>query len=307
MHQQSQQSSASIDVIVKLLGTITGAIAGVSALLSVAGFLLLRAHANLLGISSVLYHTIGDYLYEGGVFFLSTLIWALPTLIIGNIYGRILLGAIVLLLLGKRFANNAELISKVKKLLKLEKTLRQSWIHWICIVVAIFLFLLCIYQLLPSPEAKDLLFPAGNQLEIKMRVSEDGLTKLENSYVHSILYILFSCLILWGIQNLWQGIKDNISFIGLLFLYLLLLLQLILLSVKYGQTVYPNDYHKVDEIVLDKKLDGKIPQSENIWLLNETGEELVLYFGDLQKVFLMQKSQILNIVIKERENIFKGR
>lgn len=54
--------------LLELWTSIAAAAVGSGILLSALGFLLLRTHANMLGISSVLHHSIVDYLYEGSVF-----------------------------------------------------------------------------------------------------------------------------------------------------------------------------------------------------------------------------------------------
>jgi len=114
MNQKSPQLSGPIEFIVKFLAGMAAAAAGVSGLLSLAGFLLLRAHANLLGISSVLHHSVGDYLYEGGAFLVLTILWALPVSIFGTIYGWIFIGVLVLYLLWKSFGSMGHRFSKSK-------------------------------------------------------------------------------------------------------------------------------------------------------------------------------------------------
>lgn len=305
MNRKNQQQFKPVDAIVKFLVGIAGIAAGVSALLSVSGFLLLRSHANMLGISSVLHHSVGDYLYEGGVFFISALLWALPASIIGNIYGWIGMGIIAVYLLGKRFRVVADLYGRTTKFLKLRETFQYAWIRWVYIVFAVFILLLFIGQMLPSSEAKDLLFPAGSQQEIAKRVNEKAIEGLKNQYVDTVLYVVLSGIILWGIHRIHKDAEEKLSSIGRLFLYLLFVIQLVLLPVNYGQTVYSSDFHKVTELILDNNLQGKFPRSENIWLLNKNDSEFVFYSGDTQEVFLVQKRHVLNIAAKERANIFR--
>jgi len=140
-----------------------------------------------------------------------------------------------------------------------------------------------------------------------MRANEEALVRLQSGYVDSVMYVFLSGMVLWGIYNVYRGDREKLSSVGMLFLYFLFTIQLVLLPIKYGQSVYPNNFHKVTELILDETLSGKIPRSENIWLLNEREGEIVFYFGDSQRVFVVQRVKVLNITIKQRDNVFKDR
>lgn len=322
-----------IQNIGKFFGWIAGITAGVSALLSVAGFMLLQSHAHLLGVSRVFHHTIENYLYQGGNFFITTLFWALPVSIIGNKYIWTIAGIIVLYLLVKRLG----LFGNINQRLNTQETFRQPWVRWVVIVAAAILFIIFINHILPPSDAQDLLFAPSGHPEIAKRTTPDAIKALKNQYVSSVLYVLLSALILWGINRIHQHpekksssallyVYDRLSAkyeehsveektqepkgklfsaVGHLFLYLLFIVQLVLLPVQYGKAVYPNTFHRVSNLTLDENLQGKIPQSRNIYLLNERDEEFVLYLGDTQEVSLVKEANLLNIAIKARENIFE--
>ena len=310
----------------KFFGWIAGVTAGVSVLLSIAGFMLLQSHAHLLGVSGVFHHTVEDYLYQGGNFFIATLFWALPASIIVNSYIWIAAGIIAIYLLGRRLQWFGDLTQR----LNMHEAFQQSWVQWIAIIAAVLLFwLIFINHELSLVEVNDLLFVGHS--EITNRVT------LEGQYATSVLYIILSALILWGINRIYrdpekkfsglllsvynrlteQTTKDQVeekasapkgeltSVFGRLFLYLLFLVQLVLLPVQYGKTVYPNSFHQVSNLVLDDKYQGTIPRSENIYFLNERDEELILYFSDTQEVLLLKKESILNITLKARKNPFE--
>ncbi|MDY0093758.1 MAG: hypothetical protein RBT80_13770 [Candidatus Vecturithrix sp.] len=322
-----------IQNIVKFFGWIAAITAGVSALLSVTGFLLLQSHAHLLGVSRVFHHTVEDYLYQGGNFFITTLFWALPVAIIGNIYIWIAAGLIVIYLLGKRF----QWVGDITQRLHTQKALQQAWVGWVAILAAAILFLLFINHIIPPSSAQDLLFAARHHSEVLKRATPEETEILKNQYLLSLLYVNLSALILWIITRIHRDpenkspaallyvydrltgktsehqVPENtskpqaelFSALGRLFLYLLFLVQLALLPIQYGKTVYPNTFHRVSNLILDENLQGKIPQSQNIYLLNERGDELILYFGDTQEVSLVKKANVVNIAIKARENIFQ--
>lgn len=322
-----------IQNIVKFFGWIAAITAGVSALLSVSGFMLLQSHAHLLGVSRVFHHSVEDYLYQGGNFFITTLFWALPVSIIGNMYIWFAAGIIALYLLGKRFT----WFDDITQRLHTQEALQQAWVRWVAILAAAILFLLFINHIIPPSNAQDLLFAARHHLEVVKRATPQETEMLKNQYPLSMLYVILSALILWFITRIHHDPEkkssaallyvydrltgktseqqvtektskpqiDLFSALGRLFLYLLFLVQLVLLPVQYGKTVYPNTFHRVSNLILDQNLQGQIPQSQNIYLLNERGDELVLYFGDTQEVSLVKKGNILNIVLKSRENIFR--
>jgi hypothetical protein len=232
----------------------------------------------------------------------------------------------------KLFGNIAQ------RLMNTQETFQQSWVRWAALIAAVILFVIvCINHELSLIGAKDLLFATSSHPEIAKRATEGALKTLEGQYVTSVLYVILSALVLWFINHIHQDPKKKsssallyvydrftekatgyqveekapkpqgelFSALGRLTLYLLFLVQLVLLPVQYGKTVSPNMFHRVSSLILDEKLQGKIPQSENIYLLNERDNELVLYFGDTQEVSLVKKDNILNIALKSRENIFR--
>lgn len=252
--------------IVKFFGWIATITAGVSALLSVTGFMLLQSHAHLLGVSRVFHHTVEDYLYQGGNFFITTLFWALPVAIIGNIYVRIAAGIIAVYLLGKRL----KWFGDITQSLNTQEALQQAWVHWVAILAAALLFLLFINHITPPSSAQDLLFAARQHPEVVKRATPEETEMLKNQYLLSMLYVILSALILWFVNRIHCDpakkssaallyVYDRLtgktsehqvaektskpqtelfSALGPLFLYLLFLVQLALLPAQYGKTVY---------------------------------------------------------------------
>ncbi len=187
-----------IQNIVKFFGWIAAITAGVSALLSVTGFMLLQSHAHLLGVSRVFHHTVEDYLYQGGNFFITTLFWALPVAIIGNIYIWFAAGIIALYLLGKRFT----WFDDITQRLHTQEALQQAWVRWVAILAAAILFLLFINHIIPPSNAQDLLFAARHHPEVVKRATPQETEMLKNQYLLSMLYVILSALILWFITRI---------------------------------------------------------------------------------------------------------
>ena len=292
---QASQSFKPIEVILKYLGKIAGVTAAISAVLTGSGFFLLRAHANLLGVSSFLHHSVGDYAYEGGVFWISTLFWAFPESIFENVFVQIGFGIILFF----------SLIKKVRNFFKLGEIRKKVWFRWTYSAVAIILLVFFIVQMLPSSQAEDLLFRPCHHHEVAKRASTDKIHELESIYALLVLYVFLSALILLGIHKIdWgegKGLLQVISWIP----FFLFAIQLVLLPINYGKKIYSNDFHKVSKIViLDQQLQIQIPKSRNIWLLNQNDKEYVLYFSNNFEIFQVKKDQVLIISMKERKNIF---
>jgi len=164
--------------------------------------------------------------------------------------------------------------------------------------------MVAVYHLLPPTKARNLLFAAPNHPEVTKRNDKSSLEDLESHYIKLLPYIVLSAIILWGITKICQ--ENKIGEILLYLFYLFFIVQLILLPINYGVFVYSNDFHRIKELILQNEdLQSSIPRSKNHWLLKEYPDSFAIYLGDTQEVLLIQKSQVLGILISGRENIFR--
>ncbi len=148
MSEQQKLAPEIIGKITKFFGWIAGITAGISAILSVTGYVVLQSHAHLLGISRIYHHTAGDYFYAGGNFFINTLLCFLSASIIGNIYTWIVAAGIGLYFFGKRrkWFERTTPQTNVKE--DVQETLQQFWVRWVTILVAVVLMMVFIFSAL---------------------------------------------------------------------------------------------------------------------------------------------------------------
>lgn len=329
-NEELQTAIKEQNILAAILNVFGGAASALTiflAIVSSAGLLVLRANANLLGISSFLHHSVGDYIYEGGIFFLNTFVWAFPAALFGNVSGWILGGLILVLILGK----NLNLFPNLREKWNTKyNNLKKPWLQWLLVLIILGG---CIYQILPSIYAKDLLFAYSDNVEeqsmiekeIQIRATQESSDHLSTDYERAILYILLSSLLLLSIINMRQNkIKKSqrdrdahefLFSIGKKILYLLFVIELILLPIKFGQVVYSNEFHQIGSLVLNNEIKEKTGAAEdstnqisleNQWLIKENPDSYVIYSGKKQELIIFQKSQVLSISIKGRKNIFKN-
>jgi hypothetical protein len=317
----------SFEVIIKTLGGIAGTLAVFSALLSVFGFLLLRSHSNLLGLSNFLGHSVTDYFYEGSGFAGYTLL-SVFELLVRHIYLLALAAAIFVaakllsrhVRFGARFPRFAGGSASGRRLLA-----------WIFVVVAATSVLYFIHQSVPASQANDLLFSSGDQDE-KLKRTDGKLKELEATYTNALTYFLLSVAVIWSAYSILpradaderpltpgadEGARagrkplpkraggDLSLSLGLAFLTFLVIFQLLLLPGIYGQTIYSNNFHKVvtEGLIMGDTL-KVIPESKSVWLIKENPEYFILYFGDEDMLRLVRKDEVKNLSLGGRENIF---
>jgi hypothetical protein len=309
------------DISLKLISGLGGLILIASTLLSIAGFLVLRSHNNMLGVAEFLSNSFTDYLYEGGTFFLYLISVALPISIIRNSHLWLLgVGLFSLFLLSKRSVRVTNMFSKIVKRSRIKNISETFGMRLFYISCAVCLIIYCIYKILPSLDAGNLLFTQPNhikaQTEILRRSIEEGIDGLRIDYENAILYVILSAIAVWGINRI---LKDkagkSFSMVCKAILYLLMTVELILLPIKYGESIYSNDFHRIKDIKVTEKY--KIESESNgnnisntydspKWLLKENSDYYVIYDGKLQKLILLHKSPGLAITLGERGNIFRN-
>lgn len=321
--------SGSFDAIIKTLGGIAATIAVFAALLSVFGFLLLRAHSNLLGLSNFLDHAVTDYLYEGGGF-VGYSLYSMLALFVRHIYFFVIASA--LFFAAKLISRRIGLRKRLSKLFGEPSAVRRKLLAWVCVVLAAISILFFTYRSLPSAEASNLLFMSGNQDE-KSERTDARIEEMESAYLNALAYFLLSgaalLLACSVVRNANAGelmptvgaeedtsseqksgsrrpSVDRTSAVGQAILFLLAVFQLSMLPGIYGQTVYSNNFHKVKgEIVLGDALKaGSIPSSDSVWLIKENPEYFIFYYRDDSMLRLIRKEEVKSLTLGGRENIF---
>jgi hypothetical protein len=254
---------------------------------------------------------------------------------------------VLLYLLGKSSKWFSTIICNIAGRTKIAYIFGQLWMRWLCIAVAIFLIIFLILEIFPSLEAKDLLFANPDQkeaqAEVELRITEESLGKLASDYERAVLFVVLSGFILWGVGKILQDREEKptsmilyvsgrlrsgptnrqegmkkakvLLVFGKSFLYLLFTTELILLPIKYGQSVYSNEFHQLKNLVIDRSLKGEMESGrttkdessdETQWLLRETPDSYVLYYGKSKQLVIIQKSHVLRISLDRRRNIFES-
>jgi hypothetical protein len=162
-------------------------------------------------------------------------------------------------------------------------------------VIAAASILYSIYKTVPSAQAKDLLFSTGNIEEMSKR-TDARLKEMESTYLEALGCFLLSGAVFWIAVAIAQTVdadepsagedvdssarrqqhsraagRARSVIVGQDILSLLLVFQLLLLPMIYGQTVYSNNYHKVmvEDTVMEEALRAHLPASNSIWLIKE--------------------------------------
>ncbi len=284
--------------LLKDLATIAGAGA---VLLTAEGFLVLRAHAAVLGLSSVLHHSVAEYADEGGAFLLTTLLWAIPSLALSYPLFWIGTGLMAFFFYLQR---KPTLWRRLLGWLTLNRRVKEAWLQFLLVIASALLASYAIARLLPSPQAEDLLFATGNQGEIELRATEEGMLLLETDYLGGLLTALLSGILIFFAWKSLSPRSGGLATPGRLLLVTLVLVQALLLPVRYGQTVYSNAFHRVDRLVVTTEVQAKLPQSDQVWLLSRSSDHFVFYFRDSYSVSLIGKDSVLELALAERRNVF---
>lgn len=252
--------SGAFESLIKTLSGIAGTITLFSALLSIFGFLLLRSHSNLLGLSNFLDHSVSDYFYAGAAF-ASYTFYSVVEVLLRDI--RVVLAAV-----GVFFA--AKALARWPRRPKPRIAKAASWavpvskaLMWALLILAALLVVYFMYKSLPPTQAGGLLFESGDNAE-RLKRADVNLGGMEASYLNAVRYFILSCLALWtayfaprlaDLGDPARGTKKDAdaasnrptparagaghaSVIVRAALTLLVISQLFLLPVIYGQTVY---------------------------------------------------------------------
>jgi hypothetical protein len=347
MSQTKERPPRLLEALLKFLAAFASIVVLISATFSAGGYLVLRSNANLLGITSVLHHSVGDYLYEGAYFFLYSLASALPACTIGNEYVWLLGGLVVLYLLGKNSKGLSGFFHNIATKMKISLIFKQSWMRWLCLLAAVFLIVLLILRIYSSLGPQDLFFVNPDQkeaqAEIAIRASAES-KELACDYERAVLYVILSVFTLWLVGKVLQDREEKpisvtlyvsgclrsgrsneqdvaqqsgkvLLIFGKLFLYLLFAIELVLLPIKFGQSVYPNEFHQVKNLVTDKSLKGEMKSDRTSkdeahdgtrWLIRENPDSYVLYYGKSKQLVIIPKSHVLRISLDRRRNIFES-
>lgn len=284
------------------IGAMLGAIAaGGATLISVAGFLVLRSHARLLGLSDALHHSFAEYVQEGGAFVLATVTWTVPVAVVRQLPE--IIGLVVLCLFGWKVIADRKSLAWVRRIIprRVEEVLK-----WCFLALLFGVALKGASELLPDRGSRDLLFKGVADEAVLKRTSDAGIKSLELRYVEGFLWLIASVAGTGSVVRYLFIRKRSIR--RSLWLHVLLLVvawQIVLLPAKYGELVYPTYFHHVEHIVW-QEAGSELNNSGELWLVQESEGDVILYDSALRRVFLLQRGIVRALVLGRQSNPLSG-
>jgi len=196
MIDQSETSSSWRDELLRLLGSIAGVLGLGSAVVSISGFFVLRANADLLGLATFIHHSVSDYFYVGAAFIIQTFFLAIEVIVSDLTWLKwIIILGITLYMLLQFFAYPAAAMNRIASQIK--EFFQIAVVRWIVILVAWYVVYHSVLLLLPEASASNLLFPNGDVSQASRRGNEISLLGLRAAYKSQIQALIFSLLITW--------------------------------------------------------------------------------------------------------------
>ncbi len=295
----------------KLIGWLTGSLAGIVAILYACGYLIIQTQLHLLGIDALLPSGREYYLQEGANFFIVT----------GQKLGLLLLGLVAIVLV---FYIPLALLAKTQKGLTRFSRLKDRFLgmyrrhRWLWQAAA----LLAMIILLFFPLANDLdLFRAPMQLSGLLHTAQDNAVpgslgrdastiwkwvitddsrSLDNVYYNLLMHCLFAGLLVMAAHRVTSGwpLKSLIAFPFLLVfvVYVLLLpLDYVVLEkrIEFPPVTFISTYDKVSN------------DSGALLLLNKTDQEFILWDQAQKKALWLPRDKVVKVEIGQAQPVFK--
>lgn len=290
-----------------------GSLAAITAILSACGFLVIRAHQNLLGILGLIPIHPESWAAEGARFVYNSLLY----LVAGLFSSSWVILLILLSVLFPVIMANARWAAKIQA--KTEYFIVKTVIFFLSfvgllVIIAVFLKYESVSNLLVVHQTFD------NELVI--RGHEKGIEDLRLQYamLASLLVFLFVWLkLLPQLLHIQFGKTSNYSteeetkkssqfsrwHLGLLILWFFFLIPLFYLPMNYGKMVKSNTYFNVRLI---QNSDESSSHYEG-WLLHKDSNEIVVYTGTpaIEPIHIFQRGDVARIEIVGFGNIFSER
>jgi hypothetical protein len=284
--------------ILKILGVLAGISSSISILFTAAGFLLLKGHENLLGIAGLVQHSLDDYLYEGGLFFINT---------IADIFSYLTNWWVVAVIVVFFLLSLA--IKKAVKADSLKKCIGwfRSWKKTQLIVYTVVMFV-ALYMLIGTIGDNDILFNLHkNSAALVNRSDQSHLAVLHQVYALNILLATLSCACTVCVFRILPEAKGRgfLQTLFLYFIYCMLVLIVLLLPISYGKLEFGNDFYKVKNIILSKDEEGKIADSDDLWLIDVGANQVLLFSKDENIIEVISSGKVVNLTLDQRANLFE--
>lgn len=309
--------------LASVIGWIGGAVAGITIILSAAGYLVIRAHQDLLGITGLVPIPPESWTIEGARFVYNSVFY-----LVGSLYPPgsgallILLSAVLCILLIEK-----ELLASIHDYLD-KRLLRK--IFKCLIIIGMFIGVLFMLRgfLVHNATSRLLLEPPTYDT----RSTTQGIQELRRTYAllfSSLLLVFFALRLLPRPQGLYlrlyENTHDSSSSSGrwlLLCQYLLssalwlfFFISVVLLPMNYGKMAKSNDFFKV-RLLKTVELPSQPSQTKATqqplqyegWLLYEDSKKLVLYLGtsENEPIRIFKGDEFAQVQVLTYDNIFSG-
>jgi len=284
---------------VRLIGWLSGSMAGIGALLSFFGYLVTAAHVRLLGLDMALFGFNAEFYLQRGGNFVFYVFDALSQ--------RILLPLTVICLIPLTLVMAIDLFPETGRMrtwLKMTKesllTMLGLQVQWLRIVASLVLILLLFVQLSPSLDdlinplkISDLLYWANepdsgrrNKDCFYLALIDQNSNILAGAFFYLLISMLRAGFYLLLISYTTESLKFR-AFIIAPFL-VIFALYLIFLPMNYGVMRIKNEYPEISfESV--KAVNG---QQASYFLLNRSDKALVLWDARNQKILLVPQAEL---------------
>jgi hypothetical protein len=293
------------------LAWIGGGMAGITVVFSALGFLVIRAHQDLLGVSGLVPNPPENWAVEGARFVYNSVFYILAGCLAD--WGiRIVTAAGLLLMM---------LAAHQKMLTQLRQLTKRSLIRLLLIALTLAGLIGLIWYALTDANVSHLLIRSisekGLQEAIALRQNADGIQHLRLQYAFLAVCEGFSVLWLLFLSNLFgpepvnaKSVPPETSVPALplpwwsLGLWGLLAVLLLLLPMKYGAMATANDYFQVQLIPANKEstpLKG--------WLLHKDKDEIVLFVAAApnEPIQVVKRDKFSDIQFLTYKNIFAAK
>jgi len=295
----------------KAVGWLTGALAGIVAILYACGYLIIQTQLHLLGIDVLLPSGREYYLQEGANFFIVT----------GQKLGLLLLGLVALVLIFhipiaiiSKTPRGANYISRLKgRFLAIHERHKWLWQAAVLLLMVALLFFPLVndLDLFRAPlELSGLLHTAQDDNVAGTRSSEANtiagwvttgdVKSLDNFYYNLLMHCLFAALLLMAAQ----GVTSAWPFRSLIIFPFLLVFVIYLF-------LLPLDY-----VVLEKRIefptvtfistfDKVSNESGTLLLLNKTDQEFILWNQAEKRALWLPRDKVVKVEIGRMQPVFK--
>jgi hypothetical protein len=290
--------------ITALLGWLSGSLAGIAAVFYACGYLIKRAHLNLLGIGALFSFSEEQYMQEGARFIadMADLLAriALPLLMVA-----IALAAVFFLLRRTRLRQRMDAVKE--RLAELAE--RKPWV-WRSAAFGALLVLLTLLidrelALFGAPLAvSDLLFApsggaGGDAGQIRQWLVTGDRTSLDNLYFNLTLAVIKGgalLLLAWRVVEPWRLRILLAAPFALTFL-----LSVLMLPMTYGVLKRPARFPLV---VADSGSTMLAGVRGEVYLLDKTGDEFVLWDAEARRVIWLPLGEVKGAEIRRARFLF---